>query len=116
MAQAALATAARRPVQDEDPRLAAWVGEALEAALRARAPGLHASTPMVRELAAKVGRELRLDAQSSALLDLSVRVRDVGMAVVIQRVVEAEAARFRRARASRPSGCALQAPEERLVP
>ena len=40
---------------------AAWVAEALEAALRARAPGVHASTPMVRQLAVKVGRELGLD-------------------------------------------------------
>ena len=91
MAQTALVNAATRPAQGEDPRLAVWVGEALEAALRARAPGLHASTPMVRELAAKVGRELRLGAQSSALLDLSVGVRDVGMIALPDSVVFATA-------------------------
>jgi putative nucleotidyltransferase with HDIG domain len=34
---------------------------------------------MVRQLALKVGRELGLDAETEAQLDLSVRVRDVGM-------------------------------------
>jgi putative nucleotidyltransferase with HDIG domain len=77
--------------QSEDAGSAVWVGVALEATLRARAPGLHASTPMVRELAAKVGRELRLDAQSFALLDLSVRVRDVGMVALPDSVVFATA-------------------------
>ncbi|HWF35603.1 MAG TPA: HD domain-containing phosphohydrolase [Solirubrobacteraceae bacterium] len=56
-----------------------WAGAALEAALAARAPGVHASTPMVRQLALQVGRELGLDAQFEAHLDLAVRVRDVGM-------------------------------------
>jgi putative nucleotidyltransferase with HDIG domain len=88
---AALANAAKGPVQGEDPRLAGWVGEALEAALRARAPGVHASTPMVRQLAADVGRELRFGAQSLALLDLSVRVRDVGMVALTDDVVFATA-------------------------
>ncbi len=56
-----------------------WAGAALEAALAARAPGVHASTPMVRQLALKVSRELGLDPQYEAHLDLAVRVRDVGM-------------------------------------
>jgi putative nucleotidyltransferase with HDIG domain len=56
-----------------------WAGAALEAALAARAPGVHASTPMVRQLALKVGRELGLDAEVEAHLDLAVRIRDVGM-------------------------------------
>jgi putative nucleotidyltransferase with HDIG domain len=67
-------------------RSAAWQadaeessGAALEAALAARAPGVHASTPMVRQLALKVARELGLDAQAEAHLDLAVRVRDAGM-------------------------------------
>jgi putative nucleotidyltransferase with HDIG domain len=54
-------------------------GLALEAALAARAPGVHASTPMVRQLALKVGRGLGVDAGTEAQLDVSVRVRDVGM-------------------------------------
>jgi putative nucleotidyltransferase with HDIG domain len=58
---------------------AAGAGLALEAALAARAPGVHASTPMVRQLALKMSRELGLDHQTEAELDLSVRVRDVGM-------------------------------------
>src|ERR1700727_2713044 len=71
----------------EDAGSAAWVGVGLEAALRARAPDLHASTPLVRELAAKVGQKLGLDGESVALLDLSVRVRDVGMVTLPDSVV-----------------------------
>lgn len=56
-----------------------WAGAALEAALAARAAGVHASTPMVRQLALQVGRELGLDARLEAHLDLAVRLRDVGM-------------------------------------
>ena len=56
-----------------------WAGTALEAALQARAPGVHASTPMVRQLALQVARELGLDRRAQARLDLAVRVRDVGM-------------------------------------
>ena len=50
----------------------------LEAALEARALGVHASTPMVRQLAVKLIRELGLDTQAQTLLDLAVRVRDIG--------------------------------------
>ena len=70
-----------------DPASAAWVGAALEASLRARAPGVHASTPMVRQLAVKVGRNLDLDAEAEALLDISVRVRDIGMVALPDAVV-----------------------------
>jgi putative nucleotidyltransferase with HDIG domain len=56
-----------------------WAGAALEAALKARAPGVHASTPMVRQLALKVGRELGLDPELEPRLDLAARLRDVGM-------------------------------------
>src|ERR1017187_2243165 len=73
------------------PGSAAWVGAALEAALRARAPGVHASTPMVRQLAIKVGRELGHDAQTEALLDLAVRVRHIGMVGLPDSVVLATA-------------------------
>jgi putative nucleotidyltransferase with HDIG domain len=67
------------------------IGAALEAALRRRAPGVHASTPMVRQLALKVSRELGLDARSETLLDVSVRVRDVGMIALPDNVVLATA-------------------------
>jgi putative nucleotidyltransferase with HDIG domain len=70
-----------------DHESAAWVGAALEATLRARAPGVHASTPLVRQLAAKVGRELGLDDQTLALLDVAVCVRDVGMVALPDSVV-----------------------------
>jgi putative nucleotidyltransferase with HDIG domain len=65
----------------------ALVGEALEAALRARASGVHASTPLVRQLALKVSRELGLDTQAEALLDVSVRVRDIGIVALPESVV-----------------------------
>ncbi len=83
------ATAAGAPSGSGDPGTAGWVAAALEAALRARAPGVHASTPMVRQLAVKVGRELGLDPQDQALLDIAARVRDVGMVAVPDAVVMA---------------------------
>ena len=83
---------APRLTERPDQGSAAWVGAALEVSLRARVPGAHASTPMVRRLAAKVGRALRLDAQSLALLDLSVRVRDIGMVALPDSVVLANGA------------------------
>jgi putative nucleotidyltransferase with HDIG domain len=73
--------------RSEDPGSAAWVGAALEATVRVRAPGVHASTPLVRQLAAKVARELGLDAQTQALLDVAVCVRDVGMVALPDSVV-----------------------------
>ena len=66
---------------------AAWVAAALEAALKARAPGVYASTPLVGQLASRLGRELSLDARSAALLDIAVRVRDVGMIALTDAVV-----------------------------
>ena len=65
---------------------------ALEAALNARAPGVHASTPLVRQLARGVGRMLELDAEALAILDVAVRVRDVGMIALPDEVVLATAA------------------------
>jgi putative nucleotidyltransferase with HDIG domain len=47
--------------------------------MRLRAPGVHASTPMVRELSVRVCRQLGLDAQLQGLVDLCARVRDVGI-------------------------------------
>jgi putative nucleotidyltransferase with HDIG domain len=81
------ANVARGPAGKGDPGTAAWVAAALEAALRARAPGVHASTPMVRQLAVKLGRELGLDGRNQALLDVAIRVRDVGMVAVPDAVV-----------------------------
>jgi putative nucleotidyltransferase with HDIG domain len=79
LTQAGSANAAEGPNGSGNPGAAAWVAAALEAAVRARAPGVHASTPVVRRLAVKLSRELGLDAQDQTLLDISVRVRDVGM-------------------------------------
>lgn len=87
MALASLADAPERSAHSADPDSAALVAAALEATLRARAPGVYASTPMVRQLASKVSRELGLGADSVALLDLSVRVRDVGMIALPDSVV-----------------------------
>ena len=79
------------PAASEGLGLAEGSGLALEAALAARAPGVHASTPMVRQLALKVSRELGLDAETEAQLDVSVRVRDVGMIALPDSVVLATA-------------------------
>ena len=60
---------------------------ALEAVIRARSPGLHGSTPTVRRLAELVGAQLGLDGPAQALLDVSIRVRDVGMIGLPDRVL-----------------------------
>lgn len=52
---------------------------ALEFALRERAAGVHASTPLVRRMAVAIGRALGLDARARDLVDLCAQVRDVGM-------------------------------------
>ena len=56
-----------------------WVAAGLEAALHARAPGVHASTPLVALLAGRAAKELGLDSGQRALLDIAVRTRDIGM-------------------------------------
>jgi putative nucleotidyltransferase with HDIG domain len=71
--------------------LATGAAAALEAALKARAPGVHASTPLVRQLAVRLGRELNLDAESLALIDVAARIRDVGMIALPDAVVLATA-------------------------
>ena len=73
------ATIAPAPAGAGDGDSVRWAGAALEAALRVRAPGVHESTPLVRQLAQKVARELGLDTETQTLLDLAARVRDVGM-------------------------------------
>jgi putative nucleotidyltransferase with HDIG domain len=85
--QVARSPSGRSVKEDDDLDAAVWVGAALESALRARAPGVQASTPLMRQLATKVGQELGLDAQSRSLLDLCVRVRDVGMIALPDQVV-----------------------------
>ncbi len=85
--QVASTSVSKQRAEDGNVGAAGWVAAALEAALAARAPGVHASTPMVRQLAVKVSRELGLDAQSEALLDVSVRVRDVGMVALPDTIV-----------------------------
>src|ERR1700678_2826703 len=66
-------SAAKGPAESNERGSAECVAEALETVLRARAPGVWASTPMVRQLAARAGRELDLDAQIRTLLDVAVR-------------------------------------------
>jgi HD-GYP domain-containing protein (c-di-GMP phosphodiesterase class II)/DNA-binding NarL/FixJ family response regulator len=73
--------------------IAWWVGAGLEAAIKARSPEDHASTPMVRQLAIRVGRRLGLDAAALAQLDLAVRVRDIGMVGLPDAVVLATGTR-----------------------
>jgi putative nucleotidyltransferase with HDIG domain len=75
------------PGESRESVAASWVGVALEAALCARAPGVHASTPTVRQLALKVSRELGLGAETQAILDIAVRVRDIGMLALPDSVV-----------------------------
>jgi putative nucleotidyltransferase with HDIG domain len=60
-------------------RSAGLVVDGLEAALKLRAPRLYASTPLLRELAVKMCRELGLGEAAERLMDLCARVRDVGM-------------------------------------
>ena len=59
----------------------------LEAGLKARAPGVHASTPMVRELAVRAASRLGLDHGELTLVDLCSRLRDVGMLALPDSVV-----------------------------
>lgn len=71
--QTALAPAA--PV----PAAAGFVALGLEAALRLRAPRVHAPTPLVRRLAVRICAQLGLDERQQKLVDVCARVRDVGM-------------------------------------
>ncbi len=64
---------------EQDRAPVARVAAALEAALRARAPALHASTPLVRKLALRVSRRLGLDETQEQMVDACAQLRDVGM-------------------------------------
>jgi hypothetical protein len=55
------------------------VATGLEAALMARAPGVHTGTPLVRKLADEVGRLLGLDDHERLAVEVCARVRDIGM-------------------------------------
>ena len=48
---------------------------------------MYASTPLVGQLASRLGRELSLDPRTLALLDVAVRVRDIGMIALTDAVV-----------------------------
>jgi putative nucleotidyltransferase with HDIG domain len=74
-----------------DPGSAAWVGAALEAALHARAPAAYASTPLLCQLAGRVARKLDIEAPSRELLDVAMRVRDIGMIALPDSVLLATA-------------------------
>jgi len=77
---------AERPT-GRDHGSAGLVATALEAALKARAPGVQASTELVVKLAFRLGRELGLDPQTQRLLEIAARVRDVGMLALPDSVV-----------------------------
>jgi putative nucleotidyltransferase with HDIG domain len=70
---------------------AQWAAAALEGALRVRAPGIHASTPLVRQLAGRAGTALGLAADALALLEIAVCVRDIGMIALPDSVLKATA-------------------------
>jgi HD-GYP domain-containing protein (c-di-GMP phosphodiesterase class II)/DNA-binding CsgD family transcriptional regulator len=55
------------------------IADAWEAALRARAPGQHAGTPLVRKLAAQVSRQLGLGRTERSAVDVCAQIRDIGM-------------------------------------
>jgi putative nucleotidyltransferase with HDIG domain len=78
------------PGSSREARTASGAALGLEAGLRARAPGVHASTPMVRELAVRMTAELGLDRGTTHLADASARIRDVGMLSLPDRVVLAD--------------------------
>jgi putative nucleotidyltransferase with HDIG domain len=66
----------------------AAIADALEAALRARAPAQHAGTPLVRKLAAKVADDLGLGDAERKAVDVCAQVRDVGMIALPDPVIQ----------------------------
>jgi putative nucleotidyltransferase with HDIG domain len=62
-----------------DASSSAITAAALEATLKARAPALHASTPLVRRLSVRVSRRLGLDAHEEHMVDVCAQLRDIGM-------------------------------------
>ena len=74
-------TTLRRASVDGEPDWSslAPIAAGLEAALEARAPGVHIGTPLVRKLAMQVSRLLGLDDHERLAIDVCARVRDIGM-------------------------------------
>lgn len=64
---------------EHDAASVAIAAGALEAALRVRAPTVHAGTPMVRKLARRICRGLGLEQAEALMVDACAQVRDVGM-------------------------------------
>jgi putative nucleotidyltransferase with HDIG domain len=62
-----------------DATTIAAAADALETALRVRAPALHAGTRLVRKLARRVSRSLGLDESETQMVDACAQLRDVGM-------------------------------------
>jgi putative nucleotidyltransferase with HDIG domain len=81
-------TLAQPSVEGEpDWRSAATIAAGLEAALRARAPEVHAGTALVRKLAVQVTRQMGLDPRQRAAVDVCAQVRDIGMIALPDAVV-----------------------------
>jgi putative nucleotidyltransferase with HDIG domain len=72
---------------EPDTSSVAITATALEAALRARAPGLYAGTPLVRKRARRVSRDLGLDEPEVLMVDACAQLRDVGMIGVPDSVI-----------------------------
>jgi putative nucleotidyltransferase with HDIG domain len=73
---AAKRAAARGANGSIDP---AGVAFGMEAVLRLRLPGIHSSTPLVRQLAVRVCRQLELSEDELVAVDACARIRDIGM-------------------------------------
>lgn len=65
--------------EEPDDASMASMAAALEASFHARAPALHAGTPLVRKLALRVSRQLGLDEPQERMVDACAQLRDVGM-------------------------------------
>jgi HD-GYP domain-containing protein (c-di-GMP phosphodiesterase class II)/DNA-binding CsgD family transcriptional regulator len=87
VAGAAAGSARTRASIAVSPVSVAAIADALEAALRARAPAQHAGTPLVRKLAAQVSGRLGLPTAERLAVDICAQVRDVGMIALPDSVV-----------------------------
>ena len=70
---------AERSAGEADAISVVVTADALEAALRIRAPALHAGTPLVRKLARRISRGLGLEESGALIVDACAQLRDVGM-------------------------------------
>jgi HD-GYP domain-containing protein (c-di-GMP phosphodiesterase class II)/DNA-binding CsgD family transcriptional regulator len=82
--RSALADAGEEP----DTASVAIAAAALEAALRARWPSLHAGTALVRKLARRVSRRLGLGEADTLLVDACAQLRDIGMIGLSDSVIQ----------------------------